>query len=124
MACCFLDRLPTTAGKFVWSSSPAGGGIFMPADPFHPPTSVSGAVSIRPCCPPYDPLGETIAMMNNALKQFGMVLAVAGIASQAALAIVHDVDQHVLSQGSVTGEFSRFHALETMTSRLYYSAPA
>jgi len=71
--CLFIDRLPTTADKFLWSPDATKGGIFFPAEP-----STRRALSAEQyrfvlAVFLYDPLGEIIAMSRNAVKQFGMV---------------------------------------------------
>ena len=41
-ACRFIDRLPTTADKFLWSSDAANGGVFATPSGYKP----AGAVSL------------------------------------------------------------------------------
>jgi hypothetical protein len=72
-ACRFIDRLPTTADKFLWSSDAANGGVFTPADPATRRALSNEQFRFALAVLRYDPLGEATAMARNTLKQIGMV---------------------------------------------------
>jgi hypothetical protein len=72
-ACRFIDRLPTTAGNFLWSSDAANGGVFTPADPATRRALSNEQFRFVLAVLRYDPLGEATAMARNTLKQIGMV---------------------------------------------------
>ena len=71
--CRFIDRLPTTADKFLWSSDAANGGVFTPADPATRRALSNEQFRFALAVLRYDPLGEATAMARNTLKQIGMV---------------------------------------------------
>jgi hypothetical protein len=72
-ACRFIDRLPTTADRFLWSSDAANGGVFTPADPATRRALSNEQFRFVLAVLRYDPLGEVTAMTRNTLKQIGMV---------------------------------------------------
>jgi hypothetical protein len=72
-ACRFIDRLPTTADGFLWSSDAANGGVFTPADPATRRALSNEQFRFVLAVLRYDPLGEVTAMARNTLKQIGMV---------------------------------------------------
>jgi hypothetical protein len=73
VVCDFIDRFPTTADHFLWSSDTTQGGVFVPADP-----STRRALSAEQfrfvlAVLRYDPLGEIVSVGRDTWKQLSLI---------------------------------------------------